>query len=186
MYVVDQPGIGGLEITEAGYLAQFGPGHFNFTFMLGEKGFNEVDMSLLKHLLFNNKPLAFVRTQCDSTITGVQNKHEDEVSFCRPPKTKCMFSTTRNYPSKMPFSNSKPGLTNISMTKFSPKSKLEEWVSFFLRENLGLLFLEIFYIGLPIKKFPDFKKLVEYILGGGLLKEIGEKEANEKLLSSEQ
>ena len=46
--------------------------------------------------------------------------------------------------------------------------------------------LEIFYIGLPIKKFPDFKKLVEYILGGGLLKEIGEKEANEKLIASEQ
>ena len=86
----------------------------------------------------------------------------------------------------MPFSNSKPGSPNISTTKFSPKSKWEEWVSFFLEKNLGLLFLEIFYIGLPIKKFPDFKKLVEYILGGGLLKEIEEKEANEKLLSSEQ
>ena len=83
VYVVDQPGIGGLEITEAGYLAKFGPGHFNFTFMLGEKGFNEVDMSLLKHLLFNHKPLAFVRTMCDSTITGVQNKHEDEVFFVK-------------------------------------------------------------------------------------------------------
>ena len=37
VFIVDQPGIGGLEITEAGYLARFGPGHFNFTLMLGEK-----------------------------------------------------------------------------------------------------------------------------------------------------
>ena len=78
--IVDQPGIGGLEVTEAGYLAKFGPGHFNFTFMLGEKGFNEVDMNLLKHLLFNKKPLAFVRTQSDSTINGIQDKHDEEVS----------------------------------------------------------------------------------------------------------
>ena len=83
VFIVDQPGIGGLEINEAGYLARYGPGHFNFTLMLGEKGFNELDMSLLKHLLFNNKPLAFVRTQCDSTITGIQDKHEDKVIFCR-------------------------------------------------------------------------------------------------------
>ena len=137
VFLVDQPGIGGLEINEAGYLARFGPGHFNFTFMLGDRGFNEVDMALLKHLLFNNKPLAFIRTQCDSSINGIQNYHEDKVSFCRPLKVKLMFSMTRNYPSKMPFSNSKPGSTNISMTKFSPKSKLEEWVSFFLRKHLG-------------------------------------------------
>ena len=78
--IVDQPGIGGLEVTEAGYLAKFGPGHFNFTFMLGEKGFNEVDMNLLKHLLFNKKPLAFVRTQSDSTINGIKDKHDEEVS----------------------------------------------------------------------------------------------------------
>ena len=38
MFLVDQPGIGGLKITEAAYLEKFGPGHFNWTFMLGEKG----------------------------------------------------------------------------------------------------------------------------------------------------
>ena len=36
--------------------------------MLGEKGFNEYDMYLLKHLIHNKKPLAFVRTQCDTPI----------------------------------------------------------------------------------------------------------------------
>ena len=61
-------------------MAKFGPGHFNFTLMLGEKGFNEIDMALLKHLLFNNKPLAFVRTQCDSAISGLRDTHEDKVS----------------------------------------------------------------------------------------------------------
>ena len=48
--------------------------------MLVEKGFNEMDMSLLKHLLFNNKPLAFVRTQCDSAISGILDDQYDEVS----------------------------------------------------------------------------------------------------------
>ena len=71
-------GIGGLKITEAGYLANFGPGHFNYTLMLGEKGFNELDMKLLKHLLHNKRPVAFVRTQCDKNITSYQD--EDEVS----------------------------------------------------------------------------------------------------------
>ena len=47
--------------------------------MLGEKGFNEMDMSLLKHLLFNKKPLAFVRTQCDSAINGILDEQMDEV-----------------------------------------------------------------------------------------------------------
>ena len=58
-------------------------------------------------------------------------------------------------------------------------------MSLFLRKHLSKFFLEIFYIGLPIRNFPDFKKLVEYILGGDLLKAIGEKEANEKLLASD-
>ena len=76
MFLVDQPGIGGNKITESTYLTNFGPGHFNFTFLLGEKGFNELDMLLLKHLLHNKKPVAFVRTQCDSAITGMQDKQE--------------------------------------------------------------------------------------------------------------
>ena len=51
--------------------------------MLGEKGFNELDLNLLKHLIHNKKPLVFIRTQCDSATIGVQNKFEDDVSmFC--------------------------------------------------------------------------------------------------------
>ena len=47
-------------------------GHFHFTFMLGEKGFNELDMALFKHLIHNQKQCCFVRTQCDSQIHGIQ------------------------------------------------------------------------------------------------------------------
>ena len=49
--------------------------------MLGEKGFNELDMSLLKHLLFNKRPLAFVRTKCDSAINGLLDEEYDQVSY---------------------------------------------------------------------------------------------------------
>lgn len=76
VFITDQPGIGGNKITEASYLTSFGPGHFNFTFLLGEKGFNELDMLLLKHLLHNKRPMAFIRTQCDSAITGICDEYE--------------------------------------------------------------------------------------------------------------
>ena len=92
----------------------------------------------------------------------------------------------RNFHSKTPSINSKQVSASISTPRFSPKSNWEIWVSLFVRIFLTKLILEIFYIGLPIRKFPDFKKLVEYILGGDLLKAIGEKEANEKLLASQQ
>ena len=36
---------------------------------------------------------------------------------------------------------------------------------------------DIFYTGLPAKKFPDFKRLVEYVLSGALLEKIAEVEA---------
>ena len=32
VFLCDQPGIGGLKITEAGYLANFGPGMFSLSF----------------------------------------------------------------------------------------------------------------------------------------------------------
>ena len=89
VFLVDQPGeaskkiriykilgIGGLKITEAGYLAKFGPGHFNYTLLLGEKGFNDLDMKLLNHLLYNKKPVSFVRTQCDKNILALQDDNE--------------------------------------------------------------------------------------------------------------
>ena len=63
--------------------------------MLGEKGLNEIDMALLKHLLFNNKPLAFVRTQCDSAISGIQNKHEDKVRVNQTFNTKLKIQVRR-------------------------------------------------------------------------------------------
>jgi len=44
--------------------------------------------------------------------------------------------------------------------------------------------MEIFYIGLPTKKFPDFEKLCEYILSGELVTNIEATEANENMLSS--
>ena len=44
--------------------------------MLGEKGFNELDMALFKHLIHNKKQCCFVRTQCDSQIFGIQDRFE--------------------------------------------------------------------------------------------------------------
>ena len=38
-------------------------------------------------------------------------------------------------------------------------------------DSNGRLNLEIFYVGLPPKKFPDFDKLARHILGGDLLHE---------------
>ena len=49
--------------------------------MLGEKGVNEMDMALFKHLLFNKKPVAFVRTKCDSEIVGIKDKFESQVNL---------------------------------------------------------------------------------------------------------
>ena len=46
--------------------------------MLGEKGFNEMDCNLFKHLLSNKKAVAFVRTQCDSSVKGIQNSFDDQ------------------------------------------------------------------------------------------------------------
>ena len=36
---------------------------------------------------------------------------------------------------------------------------------------------DIFYTGLPPKKFPDFKRLADYVLSGELLEKIGNEEA---------
>ena len=44
--------------------------------MLGEKGFNELDMALFKHLIHNKKQCCFVRTQCDSQINGILDRFE--------------------------------------------------------------------------------------------------------------
>ena len=44
--------------------------------MLGEKGFNELDMALFKHLIHNKKQCCFVRTQCDSQINGILDRYE--------------------------------------------------------------------------------------------------------------
>ena len=69
--------IKGLQIKEAEYLQKFGPGHFDFTFMLGEKGFNEMELNLLKHLLKNNKPVVFVRTKCDADLNLLIHQDSD-------------------------------------------------------------------------------------------------------------
>ena len=44
--------------------------------MLGEKGFNEIDLALFNHLLYNKKNLCFVRTQCDTQINGLLDDFE--------------------------------------------------------------------------------------------------------------
>ena len=46
--------------------------------MLGESGFNELDLSLFKHLIHNKKPCCFVRTKCDSEINGILDQSDVE------------------------------------------------------------------------------------------------------------
>ena len=81
VYLVDQPGIGGLETKEAGYLAKYGPGHFNFTFILCKGGFHELDLNILKHLIHNGRPVAIIRTQCDETIRSIRRDSAKKVNF---------------------------------------------------------------------------------------------------------
>lgn len=158
VFICDQPGIGGLEITEAGYLNNFGPGHFNFTFMLGEKGFNELDMSLLKHLLFNNKPVAFIRTQCDSAISGLQDTFTQDQD---------------DSDAELSFEDA---LMNL-------QERFGKYIKITVLQKVQLADMEIFYIGIPVKKFPDFDKLTRYIVSGELLKKIADNEANEQILN---
>ena len=42
---------------------------------------------------------------------------------------------------------------------------------------LVLIPIDIYYTGLPPKDFPDFKRLVDYVLNGELLDKIGDVEA---------
>ena len=80
VFLVDQPGIGGLRIKEAGYLTKYGPGHFNYTFILCKGGFQELDLNILKHLIHNGRPVAIVRTQCDETIRSIRRDSAKKVS----------------------------------------------------------------------------------------------------------
>lgn len=77
IFLVDMPGIGGLIVNAAGYLKNFGPGHFHLSFLLADSGFNEYENYFFQHLLMNNKQLVFVRTKCDAAITGVQATNDD-------------------------------------------------------------------------------------------------------------
>jgi len=44
--------------------------------MVCEKGFNELDIFLLSHLMDENRPFIIVRSKCDASITGIL---DDEV-----------------------------------------------------------------------------------------------------------
>ena len=59
----------------------FNLGHYNFTFILGDKGFNELEMTLLRHLIHNKRPMSFIRTQCDSAIQGIIHDEFNQVSL---------------------------------------------------------------------------------------------------------
>jgi len=149
VFLCDQPGIGGLKITETGYLANFGPGHFNFTIMLGEKGFNEMDMSLLKHLLHNKKPLVFVRSQCDSAYRGIQDAYEDK------------------YGEEI--------TSQQAMEKL--REEFGEYIETYVISQVSIDRMDIFYIGLPPREFPDFKRLVQFVVSGAMLQQIADIEA---------
>ena len=159
-------------------------GHFNFTLMLGEKGFNEIDMSLLKHLLFNKKPMAFVRTQCDSAINGILDAEDDKVFIM--PKI-CIKDVVKGN-EEMTFED---GLKSLQMTfrkyiktQVLSKVKVDDLGKGTISNYLYHKFhIEIFFIGLPPKKFPDFEKIVRRLLSGEILEAVGMVEALESELS---
>jgi len=135
-------------------MRNFLQGHFNFTLMLGEKGFNEMDMSLLKHLLFNKKPLAFVRTQCDSAINGILDSAYDEGN------------------EDMTFEE---GLQLLQKT-------FRDYIKTQVISKVDMQDLEIFFIGLPPRKFPDFERMVQLLLSGEVMERIGAFEPLESLI----
>jgi len=78
VFFVDQPGIGGYKINRAGYLAKFGPGHFDLTFVLGSSGLNEDEKFIFKHLNMYNRDLVFVRSKVDADLVVSDSESEDE------------------------------------------------------------------------------------------------------------
>jgi len=78
IFLVDQPGVGGLNINRAQYLARFGPGHFDLTFVLGTTGLNEDEQYMLKHLDVYNRDLVFVRSKVDCDLIGSDSDSEED------------------------------------------------------------------------------------------------------------
>ena len=52
---------------------------------MGDKGFNELEMTLLRHLIHNKRPMSFIRTQCDSAIQGIIHDEFNQVSLSKEP-----------------------------------------------------------------------------------------------------
>ena len=48
IFLVDQPGLGGHRINRAGYIQNFGIGHYEFTFLVALNGFKEDEIGLSK------------------------------------------------------------------------------------------------------------------------------------------
>jgi len=69
----------------------------------------------------------------------------------------------------------------------SALEKLQETFGKYIKvtvlQKVQLADMEIFYIGIPVKKFPDFDKLTQYIVDGKqMLSKAAENEANEEIL----
>ena len=48
VFLVDQPGLGGRRINRAGFIRDFGVGHYEFTFLVALNGFKEDEIGLAK------------------------------------------------------------------------------------------------------------------------------------------
>ena len=121
------PGIGGLQINRAGYFLNYGPGHYDMTFVMGQNGLNEDEFHILNHLVHYKRSLFFIRSKSDSTLTGL----EESIDTTREEALKYLVDTTKNY----------------------IKSHVKESI-------------EIFFIGLPSKQFPDYQTILEKVKNG--------------------
>ena len=84
---------------------------------------------------------------------------------------------------KMRYGIFKKVSVNLSTIKFFKRLSLEIWVSYLYLFIFKQKSSEVFYTGLPTTKFPDFEKLIQYVIGGELLNNIAKHEANEQILT---
>jgi len=68
VFLVDQPGIGGVKVSAAGYFRKFTPGHFDFTIFCTSDRLTENELFVAKHLMHYRKKFIVVRTKTDGPL----------------------------------------------------------------------------------------------------------------------
>jgi GTPase Era involved in 16S rRNA processing len=82
IFLVDQPGIGGKQVSAQGYMAKFTPGHYDLTLAATSTRLMENEYFLMMHLQKFERPYIIVRTKVDadvnSNISGAARASEEK------------------------------------------------------------------------------------------------------------